>query len=278
MLRQGEGRARRDQPFDRRIVGQGEKQGHVFQDPGLLEAVDEKAGHIVLDTHGGEHHGETALLAPDLGLPGNLGGQGIVGQPVAREDGQLLATDQGVHTVDRRDAGLDEIAGILPGRGIDRPAVYVQLHLPRRGRTAVDGLTQTVEHPPEHPFADLNGMGLPPKTDMGLRHGQPRGPGKDLEHHDFRGGVQYDAQTGLPFGIHALRQVTVADGVCVADEHQGSFDAVHPDVLPTGQQALLGGFQISRGTSILHRSPPADRENVPAGRPACPGHPDLRYQ
>jgi len=49
-------------------------------------------------------------------------------------------------------------------------------------------------------------MGLPPKTDMGLRHGQPRGPGEYLDYHGFRGGVQDDAQTGLSFGILGDRE------------------------------------------------------------------------
>ena len=72
LLGQGKGGSRCDQPLYGWIVGQGEKKGYVLQYPGALEAVDEEAGHVVLDPHGGEDHGEAGGFPADLGLPGDL--------------------------------------------------------------------------------------------------------------------------------------------------------------------------------------------------------------
>ena len=61
-----------------------------------------------------------SCLPEDLRLPGDLGGDARMGQAAPGKDGQLLAADERVHAVDGRDAGLDELGGIVAGVGIDR--------------------------------------------------------------------------------------------------------------------------------------------------------------
>ena len=56
--------------------------------------------------------GELLVAVGQVGLARDLRGQLVVRQARAGEDGQLLPTDQRIHAVDGRDAGLDQVAGI----------------------------------------------------------------------------------------------------------------------------------------------------------------------
>ena len=82
-----------------------------------------------------------------LGLPGDLGGQGRMGQAGAGEDGQLLSPHQGVQPVDGGDARLDKLVGVVPGGGVHGQAVDVPVLVGQDGGAAVDGLAHAVEHP-----------------------------------------------------------------------------------------------------------------------------------
>ena len=65
-----------------------------------------------------------------------------MGQAVAREDRQLLPTDQRVHPVDDGDPRLDKVARIQARRRVDGHAVDVEFQVAPLGRTAVDGFAQ----------------------------------------------------------------------------------------------------------------------------------------
>ena len=55
-------------------------------------------------------------VAEHLRLTRDLRGELRVGQTGAGEDGQLLAADEGVQSVDGGNAGLDELGGVSRGR------------------------------------------------------------------------------------------------------------------------------------------------------------------
>ena len=85
-----------------------------------------------------------------MGLTSYLGGKFIVRQPAGRKGGQLLSANQGIHPVDGRDAGDNEIARIGATSWIDGEPVHVEPRLRDGHRDAIDGLTKPVENPAQH--------------------------------------------------------------------------------------------------------------------------------
>src|SRR2546426_8844143 len=67
--------------FDRWIVGEVDEHGYVVESALFLEIVSEEAGFVGRDAHSCEDGGERFVCASDLGLPGDLGGDLVVGEP-----------------------------------------------------------------------------------------------------------------------------------------------------------------------------------------------------
>ncbi len=158
----------------------------------------------MLDSHRREDHRKLRLRSPNLGLPGNLGGQIVVRQAVAGKYRQLLAANQGVHAVDDRYPRLDKIAWILARRRIYRQAVYVQLDITLRRRAAVYRLAETIKNPPQHRARHAEFERSADKTHPGLRKRHPAGSLENLNHHRTGRGFQNDTQTDMPLAIHAF--------------------------------------------------------------------------
>ena len=137
VLGRREGAPRGGDPLDGRVVGEVQEEDHALERAGLLELPGEEGGLLPGDPHRGEDDGEGALLLEDPALPGDLGREPVRGQPRAREDRQLLAADQGVQPVDRRDTGLDEVRRLVPGVRVDRHPVDVGALLGDDGRPAI---------------------------------------------------------------------------------------------------------------------------------------------
>ena len=76
---------------------------------------------------------------PRTCLPANLRCNVVVRQASGREEGDLLAARDGVHHVDRGDAGLDHLLGVGALRGVDGRAVDVQMLLCQHGGAARSG-------------------------------------------------------------------------------------------------------------------------------------------
>ncbi len=72
-----------------------------------------------------------------------------MGKPRTAEDGEFLATDEDVQSVDRRDSGFDELGGGLSGCRIDGGPVYIEVVIGDNGRTVVYRLAVAVEYPAE---------------------------------------------------------------------------------------------------------------------------------
>jgi len=197
----GQGAAGRKEPLDGGAVRQGEEHDDAREDARLLEGVDEVARDVVFDAHAGEDDGELSLPSPHLGLPDYLGGQPVVRQPVARENGQLLTTDQGVHPVYGRYARLDEVPGVDARAGIDGETVYVAQIGGCYFRIAVDGLAETVEDAPHDVGADTELEGLSQVFDPCLVKRYAGGVGKKLYGHGLFGDIDDTAYPQLPVPV-----------------------------------------------------------------------------
>lgn len=77
-----------------------------------------------------------------------------MGQTGGREDGNFLASGDGVHDVDGGQSGLDHFLGIDTRPGIDGLTLNVEKVLGEDGRSLVDGFAGAVEDTAEHVLRD----------------------------------------------------------------------------------------------------------------------------
>jgi hypothetical protein len=103
-------------PYLRRVVRQVEEQRDALHTAVLLEIPREEATCLQIHTHGTENNGEVIVvvivyalgrLSNQTGLSANLSGDFVVRQTGSGEDGNLLATGDGVHGVNSGDSGGD---------------------------------------------------------------------------------------------------------------------------------------------------------------------------
>lgn len=105
----------------RRVVCQVQEQRDTLHATILLEIPCEEATCLQVDTHGTEDDGEVIVvvivnalcgLSDQAGLSANLGSNLVVRQTGGGEDGDLLATSDGVHGIDGGDTGGDHFLGV----------------------------------------------------------------------------------------------------------------------------------------------------------------------
>ncbi len=208
-----------------RVVGQiGEQHGAV-DGAGALEVGDKELGLLKGDADGGEHHGKVGLAVQNLCLAGDLSGQLGVRQAGAGKNGQLLAADQGVQTVDGGDTGLDKLIGIVTGGGVDGLAIDVQALFRQDGRAAVDGLAHAVEHAAQHIAGHAQLQGMAQKADAGLLQVDAGGAFKQLDHGLVAVDLQHLAAPDGAVGQLDLCKLVVRDAADLFHDHQraGNF-------------------------------------------------------
>lgn len=97
----------------RRVISQVQEQRDTLHTAIFLEIAGKESSSLLVDTHGRENDGEVVLVAVvdillnQASLTADLRGNLIVRQTSRRENGNLLATSDRVHRVDRRDTGRD---------------------------------------------------------------------------------------------------------------------------------------------------------------------------
>jgi hypothetical protein len=105
----------------RRIVGKVQEKRNSFHASILFKVFGEEAARFQVDTHSSEDNGEVLFMVVmnslcwfryETGLSANLGSNFVVGKTSSREDGNLLATSNRIHSVDGRDTGRDHFFGI----------------------------------------------------------------------------------------------------------------------------------------------------------------------
>mmetsp|Transcript_7875 Transcript_7875/g.13507 ORF Transcript_7875/g.13507 Transcript_7875/m.13507 type:complete len:340 (-) Transcript_7875:546-1565(-) len=103
-----EGKTRRNDTLNSRIVGQIQEKGHALHGPIFLEVLLEKSGGLHVHTHSGEHNGEVVLvrvhdafsvMLNQTGLPTDLGRNLIVRETSSGKQRNFLATSNGIHQV-----------------------------------------------------------------------------------------------------------------------------------------------------------------------------------
>lgn len=108
----------------RRIVSEVKEERNTFQTSILFEIAGEETSCFQIDTHGTENNREIvlmtivralicyALLLNQSSLTTNLGSDFVVRKTGGRENGNFLATSDGVHGIDGGDAGGDHLLGV----------------------------------------------------------------------------------------------------------------------------------------------------------------------
>ena len=246
-----------EDPFDNRIAGEVQEHGYPAEDAAILKGAAEVIGHVVGHAHGGEHDGKVrAAFVRDLGLAGDLGGQLIMAHARAGENRQLLAPDQGHHTVDGGDAGFDVVAGIHPGDRIDGGAVDIPPDDGEELLPAVVGTARAVEDPAEQLGGKrhFHRMALQPGT--GIGQGEAVGPSNTWMTTRSPSICTIRPERSVPF---SRRMRTVSSKVAsrnTIEGNQGPVDLLDADIIDDHR---LHPFEWKCGANI-----------TPAGRRAGP--------
>ena len=233
----GQGHAGGGNTLDGRVVGQVGKQHGAVDGAGAAEVLDEEVGLLEGDADGGKDHGKVGRAVQHLGLAGDLGGQGGVGQAGAGEDGQLLAADQGIQSVDGGDARLDELVGVVPGGGVHGQAVDVPVLLGQDVRAAVDGLAHAVEDPAQHVAGHGQLQGVAQEADLGVLQIDAGRGLEELDHGVVAVDLQHLAAAQGAVGELDLAQLIVGDALDLLDHHQRAVDLLYGAVFTDHQNS-----------------------------------------
>lgn len=140
----------------RRIIGQILEERHTLHTAILLEIFRKEPTRLQIDTHGAKDNSKVVLviilhalvrltLLHQPSLPTNLRRNFVVWETGRTEDGDLLATSDGVHGVDGADPGRDHLFGVDAGVGVDGGAVDVEVVFRHHFGAFVDGVSGAVE-------------------------------------------------------------------------------------------------------------------------------------
>src|SRR5579875_887833 len=175
-----------------------------------------------------------------------MGGDLVVRQPRAREDGQLLPPDEGVHHIDARDPGLDELARLLPRVRVHRIPDDLEPLLARDLGAAVARLAEPVKDPPQQFVGDRQLGDLAQELHAGLLDVHPHRRAEDLDDGEPLAGVEHLALAALPVRELDLDDLPVGGVGDVADEEQRTRDPVDRAVLDRHGPVLRGGGPAGR--------------------------------
>ena len=144
MLGGGEREPRRMKPLHRRMRRLVQIEHRARQCTACADTIQKVARLTRRDTHGGKHHGEwfvTRGACPFHNARGNL----EPWQPWPAEDRKLLAAHEGVHGINRTDAGFNKVAWPCAPHGVDGCTVNGTKRFANRCRESVNGRTVTVK-------------------------------------------------------------------------------------------------------------------------------------
>ena len=211
VLRGGQGGAGADEPLRRGFVGAVDEDDRAFEGGSLGEARADEGRLPLGHADRGEDHDEAVIRTGDAGGVGDPGREFEAGQAVSGEDRQLLAADQGVQSVDRRDTGFDEFGRVGACDRVDGVPVEVTLRRRQNRGSAVDGPSHAVENPAHEvaPDRQLRGAGPGPHGRRG--DVEPAGAAEDLDHHPVARDLEDLATSQLTGGCHDVDELVVGD-------------------------------------------------------------------
>ena len=140
----------RGNTLDSGVGGKVDKEDGTVDSARLLKVGDKEVRFLKGDTDSGENNGELTVGASYLRLSCDLCRKVSVRHTGARENGELLAANQGVQTVNGRNTRLNELGGVDSGRGVNGSTVDVELFVGNDLGAAVNGGTHSAENSAEH--------------------------------------------------------------------------------------------------------------------------------
>ena len=213
---------RGQKPLDRGILGDVEEENRPLERRALREARTEEIRLTLGDAHGREDDDELAAgFAPGHGRLGcDLRREFCGRQAEAGEDRQLLSAHERVETVDRRDAGLDELVRVVAGDGVDRRAVDVAVRVGLHRRAAVDRATRPVQDASNQIDADGCPGDLAPRANARVRQVQAGCARQHLDDDPVPFDRQHLATPDLSAGRDHVDELVVTDALHAVREEQ----------------------------------------------------------
>ena len=227
ILRGGQRHTRRGDTLDGGVVRKVGEYDRAVDGAGAAELLNEVFGFLERDADGGEHDSEVLTVAEHLRLTRDLRGERRVGQSGAGEDGQLLAADEGVQSVNGGNAGLDELGGVSAGGGVHGKTVDVAVLLGDDGRAFVDRLAHAVEDTAEHILAHAELERMAEEADLAL--GKVDALRRLEELHDRAVALNFEHLAAPDAAVRQLdlRQLVVGDAIDVLHDHQRAGDLLN---------------------------------------------------
>ncbi len=256
VLRGGQRHARRRDTLNRGVGGEVREENGALHRAGAAELVGEELSLLERDADGGKHDGEARAVIEHLGLTRDLGGELRVRQTGAGEDRQLLAAHEGVQTVNRGDARLDELVGVVARGGVDGQAADVEILLGQQLRAAVDGLAHAVKDTAEHVLGHAQLQRVAEEADLRVAQIDARGVLEQL--HDGAVAVDLQHLAAADGAVVELdfAQLVIGDALHLINDHQGAGD------LPDG--AVFLHHSSSPAFSVSWRICSASSRSIPS--------------
>ena len=208
-----------------RVVCQVHEHDGTVDGAGPTEVGNEEVCFLISNTDGCEYNGEVTVCIQHLCLTGDLCSQLCVGQTGSGENRKLLSTNQRVQPVNGRYTGLNKLGRIVTGCRVHRQAVHVSHFVRDDLRTAVDGVSHTIEDTSQHirGYGQLNAVAQ--ETHLALCQIDAGGVLKQLYEHVVAVDLQNTAVADVAVGELDLTQLVVSDAFYSFHQHQraGNF-------------------------------------------------------
>jgi hypothetical protein len=128
------------------------------------------------------------ILVLDQGsLTANLSTNFIVRKTSRREEGNFLATGNGVHDINGGETSLNHLLGILTLVGVNRLTLDIEEILSEHWRSMINGNTRTVELATEHLSRDRHAEHIAGEFDVSLQVVNVGGSFENLNNGTFAG-------------------------------------------------------------------------------------------
>ena len=220
----GQRHTRRCNTLDSRVVGEVREHDRAVDGAGAAELLNEVLGFLEGDADRGKDNREVFTVAQHSCLTRDLRGQRCMRQAGRGEDRQLLAADEGVQTVNGRDAGLDELCRVGACRRVHRQAVDIEMLFRQDLRAAVDRLAHAVEDAAKHILGNAELQRVAKEANLGLREVDALRAFKQLHDRRIALDLKHLAAADFAVGQLDLGQLVVGDAFDLLHQHQRAGD------------------------------------------------------
>mmetsp|Transcript_21553 Transcript_21553/g.38515 ORF Transcript_21553/g.38515 Transcript_21553/m.38515 type:complete len:353 (+) Transcript_21553:505-1563(+) len=192
VLSSGEGNTRSNDTLNSGIIGEVQEKDRPLKRAVLLEILLEEMSSFHVHTHSGENNGElviTLLLKMRLVvrpldktcLTTNLRSDIVMGKTGSREKRNLLATSDGIHNINSRNASLNHFLRVGTLGRVNRSTTDIQELLSKDVGAAINRLARAVENATKHITRHRGFHDLASELKSGLPVVNTRGTLEDLD-------------------------------------------------------------------------------------------------